>query len=126
LISNGVDPLPSYFLDASESGSEVFFLTAASLDPSDPGSYDVYDAREGGGFARPQSPLPCVADACQILPPAPEDPTPGTLVPNAGNPVLKVGGSRAGAGKAKKRRKHKKHKAKKGRHSRKHSRGSGR
>lgn len=32
----------------------------------------------------------CVGDSCQPLPPEPEDPTPGTLVPNPGNPPLHV------------------------------------
>jgi hypothetical protein len=114
LISGGREATPSYFLDADESGSEAFFLTTASLYPLDPGSYDVYDAPEFGGFAVPESPIPCVADACQVLPEAPEDPSPGTLVPNAGNPTLKVAGEAAGEGKSKK----KKHKKKAG-HKRK-------
>jgi WD40-like Beta Propeller Repeat len=99
LISGGRDSEPSYFLDADDGGSEAFFLTAGALVPRDPGTYDVYVAREGGGFPPPQVPAPCIADACQILPEAPEDPTPGTLVPNSGNPALKVEG---GAGKTKK------------------------
>jgi hypothetical protein len=90
LISGGHSPEPSYFLDADEDGGDAFFLTAASLYPLDPGSYDVYDAREGGGFTVPTSPIPCIADACQILPEAPEDLAPGTLVSNLGNPNLKV------------------------------------
>lgn len=32
----------------------------------------------------------CVGDSCQPLPPEPEDPTPGTLVPNGGNPPLHI------------------------------------
>ena len=32
----------------------------------------------------------CVGDSCQPLPPEPEDPTPGTLVPNPGNPPLHI------------------------------------
>lgn len=32
----------------------------------------------------------CVGDSCQPLPPEPEDPTPGTLVPTGGNPPLHV------------------------------------
>lgn len=104
LISGGRDHEPSYFLDADAGGSEAFFLTAGSLDPRDPGSYDVYVAREGGGFSIPAAPVPCVADACQSLPEAPEDPTPGTLVQNSGNPPLTVTGA-----KAKSKHKHKKH-----------------
>jgi hypothetical protein len=45
LISSGSSPRESAFLDASESGNDVFFLTAAPLvgDDTDT-SYDVYDA----------------------------------------------------------------------------------
>jgi hypothetical protein len=78
------------FLDASESGDDVFFLTGESLVGSDPGSLDVYDDRVGGGFPEPPVPIPCVGDACQALPSPPEDPGPGTLVPTSGNPPLKV------------------------------------
>jgi hypothetical protein len=112
LISGGRDTERSYFLDADEGGSEAFFLTAASLYPPDPGSYDVYVAREGGGFTVPTEPIPCVADACQVLQEAPEDPSPGTLVPNPGNPPLtitgKTGGSKKKPQKHKKAKKHKK------------------
>jgi hypothetical protein len=87
LISSGRDPEASEFIDASASGADAFFLTAASLLASDPGSVDLYDAREGGGFALAPSPIPCEADACQPLPPEPEDPTPGTLVAGTGNPA---------------------------------------
>jgi hypothetical protein len=111
LISGGQVYSPSYFLDADADGGEAFFLTVESLYPLDPGSYDVYDARVGGGFAVPPAPIPCIADACQVLPPAPEDPTPATLVPNAGNPHLKIAGEKSGAKKGKHRRKkrHRKH-----------------
>lgn len=120
LISGGREPMTSSFLDADESGGEAFFLTEESLYPLDPGSYDVYVARENGGFAVPESPIPCVADACQILPEAPEDPVPGTLTPNSGNPALKVSGGTSergkknkGKGKKNKKKKHHKKKAKK-------------
>jgi hypothetical protein len=88
LISSGRDGEASRFIDASASGSDAFFLTHASLVPSDPGSVDLYDAREGGGFPAPASPIPCEGDACQSLPPEPEDPAPGTLQKNSGNPPL--------------------------------------
>jgi hypothetical protein len=108
LLSGGRDREPSYFLDADEDGGEAFFLTAASLYPLDPGSYDVYDAREEGGFAVPESPIPCVADACQVLPGAPEDPIPGTLVSNSGNPALQIAGAKSRHKHKKKHRKHRK------------------
>jgi hypothetical protein len=111
LVSSGRDPERSYFLDADADGSEAFFLTAASLYPLDPGSYDVYVAREGGSFVVPEQPIPCVGDACQVLPEAPEDPGPGTLTKNSGNPPLTVAGeSRSSGKKTKKKKKHAKHK----------------
>jgi hypothetical protein len=79
----------SSFVDASAGGEDVFFLTANSLVKSDPGSVDLYDAREGGGFAEPVVPFLCEEDACQPLPSPPDDPTPGTLVPHAGDPPVR-------------------------------------
>ena len=103
LISTGRGSGPSTFLDASADGSEAFFLTSESIYPPDPGSYDVYDARVGGGFVLSGLTIPCDGDACQVLPEGPEDLIPGTLVPNAGNPPLRIAGE---AATKKKRRKH--------------------
>lgn len=86
LVGSGRSEEGSSFVDASADGGNAFFLTDGSLVAGDPGLVDLYDARVGGGFPVPSSPLPCNGDACQPLPPAPEDPTPGTLVPNPGNP----------------------------------------
>jgi hypothetical protein len=88
LISSGRAAEGASFVDAAANGSDAFFLTASSLVPQDPGSVDLYDAREGGGFPAPPSPIPCEGDACQSLPPEPEDPNPGTIVPGQGNPPL--------------------------------------
>ena len=90
LISSGRDSETSSFLDAGADGDDAFFLTAASLDPLDPGSVDVYDARVGGGFSLSPNVIACNADACQVLPEAPEDPTPGTLAVTGGNPPLSI------------------------------------
>jgi hypothetical protein len=109
LISSGRDAEPSSFIDASADGSDAYFLTAASLYPLDPGADDIYDARIGGGYPVPPTAIACVADACQVLPEAPEDPTPGTLVPNSGNPPTVA----EKAGKSHKKKKHKHRKAKK-------------
>lgn len=47
LISSGESAQESAFLDATESGSEVFFITTARLSARDTDTaYDVYDARE--------------------------------------------------------------------------------
>ncbi|HET7590831.1 MAG TPA: hypothetical protein VFK14_11705 [Solirubrobacterales bacterium] len=114
LISSGRSPEASTFVDASADGSDAFFLTGESLVPSDPGSIDLYDARDGGGFPFPPTPIPCNGDACQPLPEAPEDPTPGTLVPNSGNPPLRFPKAKG----KRKRHRHKKHHGK--HHRRKH------
>jgi WD40-like Beta Propeller Repeat len=80
LISSGTSKESSVFVDASEDGNDVFFLTSAQLVHADTDSTsDVYDARVGGGFAEPLSPPVCEGDACQNPVSAPEDPTPGSL-----------------------------------------------
>lgn len=119
LVSGGKGPDPAYFLDADADGSEVFFLTAESLYPLDPGSFDVYDARVGGGFDVPASPIPCLGDACQVLPSPPEDPTVGTLVPGQGNPPLRIAGERHGKKKKGGQHKKKQHRKRHRRHRRK-------
>ncbi len=90
LISSGRSLDGARFIDASSGGSDVYFTTDGSLVPADPGAIDLYDARVGGGFAEAQKPIPCVADACQPLPSPPDDPTPGTLQRNSGNPPPRI------------------------------------
>jgi len=74
LISSGSSPEESVFMDASETGSEVFFMTAAKLSPADVDSaYDVYDAHacttRSPCIAAVESPPACVtADACRAAP----------------------------------------------------------
>jgi hypothetical protein len=80
LISSGTSPTDSGFLDASESGEDVFFFTNSKLAPADiDTARDVYDARVNGGEAQPGKPVECEGDACQSPVAAPEDPTPGSL-----------------------------------------------
>lgn len=75
LISSGESNEESTFLDASESGEDVFFMTAAQLSPSDNDhALDIYDAHVcalAPGCA-PQAigaPPPCAsADACRSAP----------------------------------------------------------
>jgi hypothetical protein len=66
LISSGTDPAPSYFIDASNDGANVFFVTRQRLlgwDVDD--SYDLYDARVHGGFPEPAPPAAqCTGEAC--------------------------------------------------------------
>lgn len=106
------------FVDASADATDVFFLTSSSLVKADEGSVDLYDARVGGGFPEPPEPPICVGDGCQPLPSEPEDPTPGTLVPNPGNPPLHIAGPKRKRKKSRPRRGHG--------HHRKHTKGKGR
>lgn len=74
LISSGESPEQSAFMDASENGDDVFFLTASQLTPEDVDtSYDVYDAHVCSSgvpcAVRPISPPPCSSgDACKAAP----------------------------------------------------------
>jgi WD40-like Beta Propeller Repeat len=64
LISSGRSPEESAFLDASASGADVFFTTAARLAPTDfDTSADVYDAHECSAAA------PCLPPPAGVLPP---------------------------------------------------------
>lgn len=75
LISSGTSTRESIFLDASEDGSNVFFMTNAKLSRADVDeASDVYDARECSG-ASPCIPQPAVqppacatAEACRAAP----------------------------------------------------------
>jgi len=79
-ISAGTSPEESAFLDASENGSDVFFLTAAKLSGQDRDSaLDLYDAHECTSAspcltAPPSPPPPCTTEAsCKPAPtPQPE------------------------------------------------------
>jgi hypothetical protein len=94
LVSSGTSPEESWFFDASQSGGDVFFLTAAQLSHSDTDTaLDIYDAHEcqSGEDCSPAPPAPvpaCEGDACQSPVAAPEDPTPGSLTYSGpGNPT---------------------------------------
>lgn len=78
LVSSGHSPEDSELVDASEGGKDVFFTTEASLIPMDRGLIDLYDAREGGGFAESFSGPGCEGEACQGPYSPPNDPTPGS------------------------------------------------
>lgn len=70
ILSNGSGQGPSFLVDASEGGSDVFFGTEARLVPQDDNeAYDLYDARIGA--EQPPSPLQCAGTGCQGLPAAP-------------------------------------------------------
>lgn len=81
LISSGTDTAPSYFVDATPSGHDVFFYTRERLVGWDVDqSYDLYDARVDGGFPDPPpAPPVCAGDRCQgAATLAPSDVTPGS------------------------------------------------
>lgn len=130
LISSGRAAEGDRFVDASEDGTDVFFLTESSLASGDPGSLDLYDARLGGGFAQPPTSIPCIGDSCQVLPPDPVDPTLTTLLKGLGNPPARYVGERKRCrkgsvrrkGKCVKRRTQRAKKARHGKHRRKESR----
>ena len=76
LISTGHSVDPSFFLDASPSGSDVFLGTSQQLVPQDTdGAMDVYDARVGGGFPTSAPPPSCQGEGCKppqsVIPPVP-------------------------------------------------------
>jgi hypothetical protein len=75
LISSGSSSEESAFMDASESGNDVFFLTAAKLRPEDYDSgLDMYDARVCSDASPclpvpPAGPPPCsTGDSCKPAP----------------------------------------------------------
>ena len=68
LLSTGrADADDSFFMDSGTLGEDVFFATRERLVGWDvDNSYDIYDARIGGGFPEPVSPAsPCVGRTCQ-------------------------------------------------------------
>jgi hypothetical protein len=95
LISSGSSAQESAFLDASESGDDVYFLTSAKLSPLDVDSArDVYDAHVCTSepcivFAGPQPP-PCSTEASCKASPTPQPTIFGTpasaTFEGAGNP----------------------------------------
>ncbi len=80
LISSGTSAQESAFLDASETGGDVFFLTTSQLSPQDyDNNFDIYDAHECTSEApcappAALTPPPCETEAsCKTAPtPQPE------------------------------------------------------
>jgi hypothetical protein len=97
LISSGTSSEESAFLDASNEGEDVFFMTAAKLAPQDVDSaFDVYDAHVCSTAspcpAAPASvPPPCTtADSCRAAPspqPGIFGAPPSTTFSGVGNPI---------------------------------------
>jgi WD40-like Beta Propeller Repeat len=73
LVSTGRDANGAWFVDASVSGDDVFFVTRARLVGTDNDNLvDLYDARVGGGFSEPApAPRACLGEECQGDLPAP-------------------------------------------------------
>jgi hypothetical protein len=70
LLSGGASPHDSFFLDASESGNDVFFTAREQLLPDGGGEFvKLYDARVDGGFSELEQ--ACTGTGCQGVPPAP-------------------------------------------------------
>jgi hypothetical protein len=101
VISPGDEAAPLHasmprLLGTDESGTDVFFFTADSLVPQDVDTQaSWYDARVGGGFPAPPSPVGCAGD-CQPLSAAPALPNAGStgnaegdLAPPMPKPVVK-------------------------------------
>jgi len=118
LLSSGKSEFGSYFADASENGSDVFFFTRQSLVGQDKDELqDVYDARVGGGIAaqnRVPAP-PCESsDSCHgpyAGAPAESSPaTSGFVGPQNPKPKHKKPAAKHKKHKAKKQRQHKQRK----------------
>jgi hypothetical protein len=115
-------------IDASAGGRDVFFVTNSSLLVQDPGLYDVYDAREGGGYPAPAiAPPSCEGEACQGPLAPPNDPTPASSAfEGAGNvkPAAKKKAKKAHKKKASKKKhaKKKAHKRQRANHERRQGR----
>jgi len=70
LLSDGSSDAPSFLLDASADGSNVFIATSAQLVSRDENEiYDVYDVRIG--VETPPVPPQCTGTGCQGVPGAP-------------------------------------------------------
>lgn len=104
LISSGTSPEPSYFVDASETGEDVFFLTSQSLLSVDTDNgLSLYDARVGGGFpgipGKTASPAGCGSvEGCRSPLSAPPSQTVGqsSVLLGPGNLVSSAGGEHGG------------------------------
>jgi hypothetical protein len=67
LLSGGASTSPSYFLDASASGNDVFIVTRAQLVSADKNEMlDAYDVRVGA--SEPPAAPACMGSGCQGLP----------------------------------------------------------
>jgi hypothetical protein len=92
LISTGTSEYPSFFVDASASGNDVFFLTRDQLVGQDTDSLqDVYDARVDGGLVSQNQPpaIPCENEGCKNEAGPPPQFSAPPQISGPGNPPIK-------------------------------------
>jgi len=93
LVSPGTEPFEASFLDASASGSDLFFKTAQGLVRQDTDQFvDIYDARIGGGIAGQNqvAPAPCRGEACRAsTAPLPEKAIIGSQAVQGAKPIAR-------------------------------------
>jgi hypothetical protein len=131
LISSGTAEEEASFIDASESGDDVFFATPARLSATDEDfELDVYDARVNGIPATLPVINECLGEACQPAPNPPNDPTPASAAfhgsgnvpsercPQSKRKVIREGHPRCVAKKHKSKKHSHKKKAKRAAHKR--------
>jgi hypothetical protein len=88
LLSTGTSSRPSYFLDASPSGDDVFITSSQDLPSGGEGAeFKVYDDRVDGGFPEPATPEECESETCRgpVTAAAPLSQPPTTVVFGQGN-----------------------------------------
>ncbi len=125
LISSGTSEEEASFIDSSESGDDVFFITPARLSATDEDEeLDVYDARVNGIPATLPVINECLGEACQPAPNPPNDPTPASAAfhgsgnvpsercPQSKRKVIRAGSAKCVAKKHKQKKKHSHKKAK--------------
>jgi hypothetical protein len=92
LISTGTSKYPSFFIDASDSGDDVFFLTRERLVGQDTDQLqDVYDARVDGGLTLQNQPpaIPCENEGCKNEAGSPPQFSAPPQISGPGNPPIK-------------------------------------
>lgn len=112
LISTGKSSEPSFFAEASASGSDVFFFTRQSLVGQDDDTLvDLYDAREDGGIEQQDAAAPvapCLGEACRAaLSPPPSIGVPVSQVFSGPGNLAPVAGEAGTTGKSKSAKKSK-------------------
>src|ERR1700710_3036821 len=106
LVSSGKSSDESFLIDASADGRDVFFSTRDKLTGWDVNeNFDIYDYREGGGFAEPVEAPICSGEASCVPPASAPPPSPAPATPGFNGP---------GNAKPKKHKAHKKKHKKQG------------